>query len=45
MITLTAGSRTAALTAASSSSGIGGTMVFSASGRFRVTVAIAPSTA
>ena len=44
IMTLTRSSRTAALTAASISSGIGGTIVFSASGRFSVIVAIASST-
>jgi hypothetical protein len=43
-MTLTRSSRTAAWTAASISSGIGGTIVFSASGRFSVIVAIASST-
>ncbi len=44
MMTLTAPSRTAAFTAASISSGIGGTMVFSCPGRFSVMVATGPST-
>ena len=43
-ITLTAWSSVASWTAASSSSVIGGTIVFSASGRFSVIEAIAPST-
>src|SRR4051812_36816885 len=38
-MTLTAGSRSARATAASTSSGIGGTIVFSSSGRFSVMVA------
>ena len=44
-ITLTSASRTARPTAASTSSGIGGTIVFSRSGRLSVIVATAPSTA
>jgi hypothetical protein len=43
-ITFTASARTARVTAASISSGIGGTIVLSVSGRFSVMVAIAPST-
>ena len=43
MITLTSGSMIAACTAASSSSGIGGTIVFRRVGRFSVIVARAPS--
>jgi hypothetical protein len=41
---LTDSSRTAAATAPSTSSGIGGTIVLRDSGRFRVIVATAPST-
>jgi hypothetical protein len=41
---LTCSSATAACTAASISSGIGGTIVFRRCGRFSVIVAIAPST-
>ena len=44
-ITLTPPSRVATVTASSTSSGIGGTIVFSESGRFRVIVAVGPSTA
>jgi len=44
-ITFTWSSATARPTAASSSSGSGGTIVFSDSGRFSVTVATASSTA
>jgi hypothetical protein len=43
-MTFTLGSATAAWIACSSSSGIGGTIVLSRSGRFSVTVAIASST-
>ncbi len=43
-MTFTDGSRTAAFTAASISSGMGGTMVFRCSGRLSVIVAIASST-
>src|SRR5687768_3930540 len=42
-MTFTAGSRTARATAASTSSGIGGTIVFRCSGRLSVIVATAPS--
>jgi hypothetical protein len=42
-ITFTAWSRVACLIAASHSSGIGGTIVLSRSGRFRVIVATGPS--
>ena len=44
-MTLTAGSRIARPTAAWTSCGIGGTIVFSRSGRLRVIVATAPSAA
>jgi hypothetical protein len=44
-MTLTSGSRVASPTAASTSSGIGGTIVLRRSGRLRVTVATGPSTA
>ena len=42
-MTLTAGSRSASPTAASISSGMGGTMVLSCSGRFNVMVATGPA--
>ena len=42
-ITLASGSRVASPTAASTSSGIGGTIVLRRSGRFRVIVATGPS--
>jgi hypothetical protein len=42
---LTALSTVATVTASSTSSGIGGTIVFNDAGRFRVIVAVGPSTA
>src|SRR3954453_11805627 len=44
-MTFTSGSRIASPTAASTSSGIGGTIVFRRSGRLSVIVAVAPSAA